>query len=359
MDSENSQINSFKIFSLKTKIILWFLLVFTLISMLLFGYFMIALGPVSTVSNIKQIEIKQGEGFSQISKDLEDSGIIRSNLSFSFFSLISGNAHKLKPGQYSLDTSLSSFEILKILIAGPELEREIVIPEGFTFLDIEKKLSDAGIIKPGSLSGFNFDSVKNNYGFLKDLKSPIKIEGYFFPDTYNFFINSYPEDVVKKILDNFNAKAWPFLKDQTIDIGKKTFDQYQILAIASLVEKEAYFDADRPIVSGIIYKRLKIGMPIQIDASIVYAKCGGYIFYCENPLLTKKELTLVSPYNTYLHNILPPTPISNPGLASIDAALHPQSSDYLYYLSDPKTHKIIFSKTLEEQNINRVKYLGL
>jgi len=360
MEPENIQIDHFKIFTFKRKVILFVVLFSFFIVILFIGYFLSALSPVSQSSEIKQVEIKIGDGFSEISANLEAAGIVRSSTVFKIISLISGNAHKLKPGQYYLDTSLTSLEILNSLVAGPEVEKEVVIPEGFTFLDIDRRLSDMGIIKSKDLVNFNFDSVKSDYEFLKDLKSPIKnVEGYLFPDTYNFFINSTVEDVVRKFFDNFNIKAWPFLKDQTQLVGRKTFGQYQILTVASLIEKEVYYSEEMPIVAGIIYKRLKIGMPIQIDATIAYAKCGGFIYYCDNPIVTKKELSFVSPYNTYTNNTLPPTPISNPGINSINAALHPETSDYFYYLSDPETKKAIFSKTLEEHNSNRVKYLGL
>ena len=359
MIQENPQIMGLGRLTFKTKFILGSVFILILVFVLMSGYFVYALSPVSSASDVKGINVGQGESFGQIAKNLENIGLVRSNTAFDFFALISGNAHKLKPGQYFLDASWSSFDILKALVAGPELERAVVIPEGFTLLDIDKKLSDLGIIEPKSLANFNFNSIKDNYEFLKELKSPIKtIEGYLFPDTYNFFINSAPEEVARKFLDNFNAKAWPFLKGQSMAVGKMNLNSYQILIVSSLIEKEVYFEDDGPMVAGIIYKRLKIGMAIQIDASIVYAKCGGYIFYCDSPALARSELSFVSPYNTYLHKDLPPAPISNPGLASINAALHPKNSDYLYYLSDLATHKIIYSKTLEEHNANKVKYLN-
>jgi UPF0755 protein len=325
----------------------------------IFVYFALSIRPVSQVRDIKQIEIRSGEGFRQIAVNLESAKIIRSSVAFQTLSIIFGSAHKLKPGVYDIDLSLSAPNILRQVIAGPDIERGVVIPEGLTFLDIDKRLSDAGIIKSGALANFNFEILKNDYDFLKELKSPIKIEGYLFPDTYNFFINSKPEDVVRKFLDNFNAKAWPILNGQKRIAGKVSLGSNQLLNIASLIEKEVYFSEDKLIVSGIIYKRLKIGMALQLDATIVYAKCKGLIFYCDDAIFYRKDTNFISPYNTYLHNGLTPTPISNPGLDSINAALNPTSTDYLYYLSDPKTHKLIFSKTFEEHNQNRKLYLGV
>ncbi|MCL5017105.1 MAG: endolytic transglycosylase MltG [Patescibacteria group bacterium] len=335
----------------------FFILVFLLIFFI--GYFCSALFPVSKTSDIKNIEIKENEGFGQISMDLERSGIIRSGLAFQIFSLLSGSAHKLKPGDYSLDASLSAPYILNAIVAGPDMERRVVIPPGFTLLDIDKKLSDIGILTPGTLAGFDPRIIKNSYEFLNSSDNVLSLEGYLFPDTYNFLLKSDPKDVVKKFLDNFSIKVWPHLTGRTVITGKNTLSPLQVLTVASLIEKEAYFDNDRPLVAGIIYNRLRIGMPLQIDAAIIYAKCGGFMFYCNDPIVLKNETKYSSPYNTYLFPGLPPGPIGNPGLESIEAALNPQSSDFLYYISDPKTHKIIPSKTLDEQNNNRIKYLGI
>jgi UPF0755 protein len=342
--------------------------ILTLIFIFFAGYFFSAILPVSKDSNFKNIEIKQNEGFRQISIDLEKDGIIRSSFAFQLLSLLSGSAHKLKPGSYSLDAAMSAPNILRAIVAGPDLEREVLIPPGFTLLDIDKKLSDAGVLALGDLAKFNPETIKNAYEFLstkggsasdgKELKSLVNLEGYLFPDTYNFFIKSSPDEVVKKILDNFNNKAWPLLKGKNIILGNSILSPQQILIVASLIEKEVYFDSDRPIVAGIIYNRLKIGMPLQIDAAIAYAKCHGFMFYCSNPVISKTEIKYNSSYN-YSSIGLPPGPIGNPGLKSIEAALNPQESDYFYYISDPKTHKIIFSKNFEEQNENIVKYLGI
>jgi len=329
---------------------------FIFLGIFLLGYFLSSLNPVSAASLVKEIEIKEGEGFGQIAADLESAGIVRSGIVFKAISLISGSAHKLKPGIYMLDVSKSAADILKAIVAGPEMEREVVIPEGFTLADIDKRLSDAGIITAGALISYNPEVLKNNYEFLK---SPVKLEGYLFPDTYNFFIKSKPEEVAVKFLDNFRQKAWTLLMGKSYIAGKTILNPHQILIVASLVEKEVYFDEERAKVAGIIYKRLKMGMALQIDATITYAKCNGLIFYCENPAILKTETKFQSTYNTYLYKGLPPGPISNPGLKSIEAAINPETSDFLYYLSDPKTHKIIFSKTFEEHNENRARYLGV
>lgn len=341
-------------FGLKDKIIYGTTIVLILAFIVSLGYFLSALAPMSKTSEMVRIEIKSGQSFQEIARDLNSAKVIRSVSAFQLLSLISGSAHKLKPGVYFLDPSWSAPGILGKIVKGPELERTVVIPEGMTLLDIDKKLSDTGILPAKALANFNFDSLKNNYEFLKSWKTPIKIEGYLFPDTYKFYVNAKPEDVARKMLDNFEIKAWPVLKT-----NNQRLTTYDVLKIASLIEREVYFSEEKPMVAGIIYKRLKIGMGLQIDASIIYGKCGGLVTYCQDSNFYRKDTEFVSPYNTYLYKGLTPTPISNPGLDSIKAALNPISTDYLYYLSDPVTHKLIFSKTLDEHNENRVKYLNI
>jgi peptidoglycan lytic transglycosylase G len=321
----------------------------------LIGRFFILLKPVSQISDVRQIEIKSGEGFKQISYKLKNAGIIRSDPAFRILSIVSGSAHKLKPGTYSLNANLPSPQILRNLIAGSNVEIKIVIQEGLTLLDIDKKLSDAGVLPLNSLAKFDFEKLKQEYEFLENLES---LEGYLFPDTYNFFANSNTETVVRKFLDNFNQKAWVILKNSSLTIKENTYTAEQFINIASLIEKEIYYDEERPMVAGIIYNRLRIGMPLQIDATVSYAKCKGFFFYCNNPVILKTELKAPSAFNTYLFRELPPTPISNPGLASIKAALNPEQSTYLYYLSDPETKKTIFSETLKGHIENQIKYIG-
>ena len=202
--------------------------------------------------------------------------------------------------------------------------KTVTIPEGLTAVEISKLLQNEGVFVNGEML-------------------PQEIEGYLFPDTYEFFVPSGLGFVVKKLSDNFNVKVPP-----NVPTGKNL---KEILTVASLVEEEVAHDADRPIVAGIILKRLKSGMPLQIDSSICYIK----------PLpchpIKSSDLDIDSPYNTYLYKGLPPGPISNPGLEAIIASVKPTHSGYWFYISDPKTRKIIFATTLEEQGANIYRYL--
>ena len=319
--------------------------------------FLFLLGSASSKPFYQNAEIAPKSGFSEIAKMLSDKKIIRSQNAFLLYGIISGSAHQLKPGNYFLSSGSTTPEILRVIVKGPAVDKEITFPEGVTLKDIEAFLSGAGILPKGSLVNFDFKKIAGDYEFLKGRKN---FEGFLFPDTYRFFLNSNTEQVVKKFLDNFQQKAWPLLRECKVQSEKcKEFDTKEILTIASLLEKEVPDFQDRKIISGIIYKRLELGIALHIDATITYAKCSGAFLTCAEPKVFRKDLTFQSLYNTYLYNGLPPGPIGNPGLEAIKAALNPIQSEYLYYLSDPKTKKTIFSETLEEHIENRAKYLGI
>jgi UPF0755 protein len=217
----------------------------------------------------------------------------------------------------------------------------VTIPEGYTLAQIDRLLGQKGVIDPGELFNFDTSGLEKEYCFLKKGEA---LEGYLFPDTYEFFLGSSPRVVAERLLDNFNRKAGRLLCGRP-DLKKQ-------VVMASLIEKEVPDQGeDRNLVSGILWKRIGAGVPLQVDASLCYAV---------SPLGCRREdidSKIDSPYNTYLHYGLPPGPIANPGLSAIIAALEPQESAYWYYLSAAGTGQTIFSKDLDEHNRNIVKYL--
>ncbi len=274
-----------------------------------------------------------------ISERLEKEGIIKSKNAFRFLAVFSGKASNLKPGDYALDAAKSSFELMQEIVSGPHREAVVTIPEGYSIFEIDRELSSKGISLPGVF--FRYAKEKS-------------LEGKLFPDTYIFFTNSLPEDIAEKFLTNF--------KNKTSEIfgNKSDKEILEILKLAALIEKEVPGDEDRAIISGILKKRMKLGVPLQVDATICYVKkASAYPQDVPCYPLGTLDFKVRSDYNTYLHKGLTPTPIGNPGISAIKAAIYPKESPYLYYLSDPKTKKTVFSKTLEEQNDNRSKYLGL
>jgi len=319
-----------------------------LVIILFIAYFFYGLQPNAAASDAKSVQFKiiKGEGLKIISARLSQWSLIKSISVFKFYSLLSGRAQKFQPGVYELSPEMSIPQIMNLLTSSGKNEATVVLQEGMTLKDFDKILSQAGVIKEGTLINFPVKKLASDYQFLNYANS---LEGFLFPDTYRFRFDSSPEEVLGRLLDNFKSKAWPLLAEKQ--------NWYDFLIIASFLEREVPDFNDRQIVAGILLNRLKKGMPLQIDATISYAKCNGGFKDCSELAVTKKDLNLSSVYNTYGRLGLTPTPISNPGEAAIKAAVTPQNSPYWYYLSEAKTKETIFSKTLEEHNRNRVKFL--
>ena len=299
--------------------------------------------PVAKNSVSRLLEISPGTSFSEITERLKKEGLIRSKTIFKIYSLLTAQAHQFKPGRYILETDISIPELARILTKGP-LEISVAITPGMTVKEIDDKLSSLNIIRPNDLVNLDINFFKNDYPWLSEAKM---LEGFLLPDTYRFFSDSDINLVIHKFLDNFEIKALPFFEGSDNILDK--------LILSSLLEKEIPDYEEKKIAAGILLKRLKTGMPLQIDASLVYAKCSGRFFGCLQ--LTETDYKIDSPYNTYLYPGLTESPITNPGLESIKSVLNPEKTDYWYYLSDPKTKKTIFSETLDEHNNNRAIYL--
>ena len=304
-----------------------------------FAYFFFDLESVSGNSQARPVvfQISQGEGFRTIASELYTGHLIRSILAFEAFALIDGHASSLKPGLYRLDQFMDVPQIISAISEGNAGEATVTIPEGSNIYDIDRILSNALVIHPGDMINFNKQG---------------NLEGQLFPDTYNFYTNANVKDIVAELMGTFESKALPILNaDQA--------NEKRDLTIASILEKEVSSQADQEVVAGIILKRIALKMPLDIDATVCYAKLlTDPAIAGEACSLSAIDFKIASPYNTYIFKGLPPGPIGNPGISAITAALHPASSSYLYYLSDPKTEKTIFAKTLDEQNQNRIKYLN-
>lgn len=308
----------------------------------LLGFCLYNLFSPGPLVSAKEIDISSGAGFYEIVNRLSREGVIRSKVFFEIYALATNKASHLKPGRYFLNSHISIKELADVLKNGPQ-EISVVIFPGMTVKEIDDKLSSLTIIRSGELKNFNVSALKEKYGWLSDSS----LEGFLLPDTYNFFTGSDVNFVAKKMLDNFSLKALPFFRDYS-NLSK-------IINLASILEKEVPDYKDRCLVAGILAKRLAENMPLQVDATLLYFKCSGEFANCAG--LTQVDYKNDSPYNTYLNNGLPKSAISNPSLEAIKAALNPEKSGYWYYLSDPKTDKTIFSKTLDEHNENRAKFL--
>ncbi len=300
--------------------------------------------PVGTRGEFTAIEIKKGEGLKEIAGKLKKAGIIRSAELFGARAFFTGSAGHLKPGNYVFYYGDAFGEIEKVLLKGPSDIEATILP-GMTLKEIDDKLSSLKIIEKGALLEADPKDFEDEYPFLKGLTS---LEGLLLPDTYFFLGHSKPETVINRFLENFQAEVLPFLK--------KGDNLYTITTLASIIEKEIPDYDEQMIGAGVLEKRLALGMPLQVDVSVIYAKCSGQYLDC--PPLSRSDFSIKSPYNTYSTKGLPPTPISNPSVSTIKAVLNAAKTSYLFYLSDPETNKTIFSKTFDEHNKNRIKYLG-
>lgn len=300
------------------------------------------------MENTAEFLIVKNEGFKSIAARLSQATLIKSITIFKLYALFTGTAQKFQPGSYKLSQTMSVPEIVATLTSRGSNEISITIPEGSTVRDIEFILTRAGVLTEGEkvLSDYQPSAFVETRPYLSDANS---FEGFLFPDTYRFEIGSKPTVVLEVFLNNFEEKAWPLIREEP--------DWYATITLASLLEREVPEFPDRQIVAGILLKRMKIRMPLQVDATIGYVKCEGQFKECAVVTVRKSDLKTPSPYNTYLHIGLPPTPIANPGTASLQAALTPTASPYLYYLSASTTQETYFSKTLEEHNDKRARYL--
>lgn len=308
-----------------------------------------------------EIEIASGMGSRAIGSLLKSKQLIRSKWIFVSYTAIADSASRLKPGTYEFEGVISIPRIVRELVAGDSDERTITIPEGWDLADLATYFESIGMYsaedlfltagRPPSVSKSapppSFTDLSETFSFLRELPRGATLEGFLFPDTYRIYRNASITDAISKMLANFDKKISPELREEIYETRRTLFE---IIIMASLVEKEVANDSERKIVAGILWKRLDLGIPLQVDATVNYVmgKKGSP---------NASDLAVKSPYNTYQNRGLPPGPIANPGLNAIAAAIHPTKNPYLYYLSTPEG-TTIFSKSLEEHNIAKGRYLG-
>ncbi|OIO45629.1 MAG: hypothetical protein AUJ24_00290 [Parcubacteria group bacterium CG1_02_36_42] len=321
--------------------------------------------PKNPMGKEKIFAIGKGEGVREISFNLEKEGLIKSRLFFRIYVLSKGVSRNLQAGNYSLSPSMAIPEIAQKIVSGDVIKEKITVIEGWNKKEIANYLEERGIIQSKDfLEKTKYIYWKEKYYFLKDRpdlnsydrgnhgQEERDIEGYLFPDTY--YIRKQEtdnkeqsEEIIRNMLDNFDKKLTPDLREE-INLQGKTI--FEIITMASMLEKEVKDFEAKKLVSGILWKRFKNGIPLQVDATITY------ITGKKTTQISLEDLQIDSPYNAYKYRGLPLGPICNPGLESILAAIYPKESEYWYYLSTPE-ETTIFSKTLQEHNLAKVKYL--
>jgi UPF0755 protein len=299
-------------------------------------------------SNAKvRFVVPPGASFHEVADTLHRSGLIDSVTVFDLYARYKHLDRNVQAGAYELSRNLNMVQILNALQTAIPEEIYVAIPEGYTIKKTATLLDQGGVIKG---SDYTAQAVAGtyNYDFLKDLPPGTSLEGFLFPDTYLIPRTATAKQLITLQLDDFN-KHWTDSRKALAT--QRRLSPQQVVTIASLIEREARYDVDRPLVASVIYNRLSAGWPLQIDATVLYAK-GVW-----QSTVTTDDRKIVSPYNTYLHTGLPPGPIANPGIKAIDAALQPASTGYFFYLSDPQGHNH-YART-EQEFAQLLKQYGL
>ncbi|MBV8581070.1 MAG: endolytic transglycosylase MltG [Candidatus Eremiobacteraeota bacterium] len=289
------------------------------------------------------VVIPRGATFAQVVAALDDAHILQHPLAFRLLARLRRVDADVKAGEYRFPAHQTSDDILQRLVRGEQFAVWVTIPEGFTAREIGAALASRSLGAPD-----DFDHVFLHDGGIElgGVHTP-NLEGYLFPSTYLVPIGSTPQQAATILVDEFRRELPRDAAARAKALGRTV---PEVVTIASLVEREGKVDEDRPLIASVIYNRLRLGMPLEVDAAIEYT------FPEHHDVITKRDLQVDSPYNTYRHTGLPPTPIANPGKASLDAAFRPAKSDYLYYVAKPDGHSA-FAKTLEEHNANVERYL--
>lgn len=316
-------------------------------------------------------EIKENEGSKDIAINLEKEGLIKNNLFFLFYFLTKEKNSNLQYGKYCLSPTQNIPEIFEKLKEGKTISDYISLtfPEGWRVSQIEGRLEESGLVSESDIRDLRIRDFKKDFSFLKGASDSVSLEGYLFPDTYFFSCDSSEilcdeekilkckegnlKEIVQKFLLNFDEKLTTDLREEIARQGKSVFD---IITMASILEKEVQSLRDKKIASGVFWKRVEENQSLNSCATIVYIMEGGDWSFEEMRKEVAKGKEIDSLYNTYKIKGLPAGPISNPGIDSIRAAVFPEFTDYNYFLTDPEAGETIFSKTLEEHNQNKAKY---
>ena len=317
--------------------------------------------PLDPYGSMTTFTVEKGENVIEIGKSLEKDGIMSNWIYFAIYTWFKRGASSLQAGEYELGPQMNIPEIVEKITHGEikSPEKRITIIEGWTNKEIAQYLEKEGLVKADEFLGL-VDNPNSNraieqysnreYNFLEDKPEDASLQGYLFPDTYRVYRDASTQDIVKKMLDNFGQKLDQDLRTEIVS-QKKTI--FEIVTMASLLEKEAKTYEDKRIIAEIFYKRIKANLSLQSCASV------EYVLGTKKRILSIQDTKVESPYNTYLYKGLPPSSICNPGLDSIKAAIYSKTTPYWYFLSTKDDGTIIYGKTAEEHSLNKVKHLSV
>ncbi|MGG1515852.1 endolytic transglycosylase MltG [Paenibacillus oryzisoli] len=313
-----------------------------------------ALQPVAASDQPIRLLIAPGMGTVQISNALESKGLIKNATAFMYYLKFKKQGSRFQAGEYDMKPGMTFDEMIAKLNSGDVVKEETIkftIPEGFTIEQIAAKLAEQTSWKKDTFlqlvdspGGFK-DETTASIPDSKNLRH--RLEGYIFPETYEFKKDTTEQEFVERTLQELDKKLATLPADWQSKLKERGLNVHQMLTIASLIEREVVVDEERAKVSGVIQNRLKKNMPLQIDATV------QYLFDKPKDRLLEKDLQIQSPYNTYLNAGLPPGPIASPSLASMKAAIYPEETKYLFYVTKKDgTKGHLFAETYEEHKKN-------
>jgi UPF0755 protein len=342
-------------------------ILFIFVCILVFSFFVLINLPV-VYDDQCDFTITKGENLKNIAFRLKDEGYISSPFLFQLYFRLKGNEKHINAGEYQFDSPLTIVNISKVIIEKRLVNDRFLITEGDTLLEIEENLKKKGLIEESSsfqewqlkdffdLLGIN-ESQVISFSVFSKIPSTVSLEGFLFPDSYHLPQGLEEKDLLSIFISNFVSKIYHDLgqvieTNLFLEINGQRRSFYDILIMASLLEKEVPKEEEKQIVADILWRRLDTGFPLQVDVTICYAEFQSF----KKCVLSRELFETDSPYNTYLYKGLPPTPINNPGIESMRAALNPIANDYWYYLTDRQTGNTIFSETYDEHLDAREKY---
>lgn len=309
------------------------------------------LQPLHQIGMSKEVYIAPGSSVTTIAEQLQEDGVIRSDGAFKRYVQSNDLQNKLQAGTYVLNSNQSVAQIVSSLQNATAQEVRVTIPEGFTVHDIDELLTEKGLTQPGEFTECAQSCDFSRFSFLPNessLDRGGKVEGYLFPDTYFVSTSQFEvQEFMERLLQTFEQKV---VNAYTTEIEQSDYSVHQIITMASMVEKETRTDDERSVVAGILWKRLEEGITLGVDATV------RYFTNKDTAPLTRTDLDTSSPYNTRNRQGLPPGPIANPSLESIEATLNPESSSYYYYLHGTDG-QIRYARTNDEHNANKARYL--
>lgn len=274
------------------------------------------------------VRITPGMSSSQVGQLLEEQGVIDSRLKFWLAVKLNNAGSKLQVGVFELQRNMQAGDALNVLINGQAAAVRVTVPEGLNVRQVAKLFAAHGLVDEQEFLEEAREFAPYDY-IEKMPDADYRIEGFLFPETYDFASDATPRDVMQKMADEFDSRLTPDMRRRA---EEEELSIYELVNLASLVEKEAKYPEDRPVIAQVFFKRLAIDMPLQSDTTLQYLRDE-----------VKEDLSIAdteveSPYNTYLHYGLPPGPIASPGMASIEAVLNPADTDYLYFVADRDGH---------------------